>query len=547
LNSFRPKNILNLFSSSMLLLVLVVFFQNCGVQKPMVELSSSMSVGVSHTPTPESCSSCHLGDRPATFKTKSLNMQSNAFIHESKYNGTADCVLCHAENAQEVGKTWKNGIFNHVTPASSFVTNCTECHTGEIPQGLVGTANFNHATIGTQDCFSCHKNAGADWAVSNFSHAPVPSSCTSCHLSARPPATQFIAKNPASPTVNLYAHATQYNGGADCVNCHTAVPANVGVRWSGGIYNHKTNTGATVATCLDCHLGSRPTMPVGLSNFNHATSGQGDCFACHKNAGGDWKTDAFSHTPTPTSCNSCHNSARPASSLYFAKDPTKPTINLYAHTTAYNGGADCVSCHTSVPANIGVRWTGGVYNHKTNTGATITTCQDCHYGSRPTNLVGTSQFNHTTNGSGDCFQCHKNAGIDWQGTAVPVTVDYLSPSTVNWGTITTAHPSTTSQAGMTCTTCHVNYNPTLSIKGFDHGAMPSGTKCVSCHLTGQVVVNSTGITGFKTKASNHEGGVSYTKDCVACHNPTPTNNDLKAFRYPTWNTTTKKFTGGMWK
>lgn len=429
--------------------------------------------------------------------------------------------------------------FSH-TPTPS---TCVNCHADTMPQVPIGSSNFSHSTIGSQDCFVCHNNAGKNWLTSQFTHTPAPTSCTSCHNTTRPASTQYFAKDPTAPNLNLYAHATQYNGGADCVSCHTSTPANIGVRWAGGSYNHLTNTGATVTTCKDCHTGSRPTTLVGASQFNHTLNGQGDCNQCHTNPGSNWATGAFSHTPTPTSCTSCHNSARPASTQYFAKDPAAPNLNLYAHATQYNGGADCVSCHTTTPANIGVRWAGGSYNHKTNTGATVTTCQDCHTGNRPTTLVGASQFNHTVNGQGDCIQCHTAVGVNWSANAVPATVSYPSPSTVSWAAITAPHPSTTSKTGISCTSCHTNYNSTLSIVGFDHDAIPTGTKCVSCHLSGQQVVKTTGLTGFQTKGSTHEGGVSYTKDCNSCHNKT----QFSQFSFPTWNTTTMKFTGGKWK
>jgi hypothetical protein len=75
---------------------------------------------------------------------------------------------------------------------------------------------------------------------------------------------------------------------------------------------------------------------------------------------------------------------------------------------------------------------------------------------------------------------------------------------------------------MTCATCHANYNATASIVQFDHGAMPTGTKCVYCHVTNSQVLAPN--LNLQQVAPNHQGGVSPNKDCTSCHNP----------RYPTY-------------
>lgn len=735
----------------------IFFFQNCSVEKPKVEDMSVLSVGFSHSPTPNECMTCHIDSRPLIGKTLSADGISNLFVHELENNGKADCVLCHTQNQNDVGKTWKNGVFNHKNNIGISVTSCRECHLGNMPM------DTNHSTIGNKDCFECHKKSGVSWKQASFSHSPIPTSCTSCHNSSRPDPTKYFPSNPALPNINLYTHATVYNGSSDCVNCHTNVVANVGVKWSGGHFNHKTNTGAIVSSCLDCHTGSRPSShtvasgksgdckschtSVGISwsvstfshvptpvscnschtnsrpsatvfypanpaapklnlyahstqyngqsdcvlchvkvaanvgvkwaggYFNHksntganvatciechtgsrpathtAASGKmGDCVSCHTNAGLNWLSTNFNHSPTPTSCNGCHNDKRPAATKFFPYDTSEPTLNLYAHTAAYNGTSDCVSCHTVAIANIGVKWAGGYYNHKTSAGVSIATCIDCHTGSRPSshtvasgkagecaschkspgvnwknanfshsptpsacntchstsrpattkfypydsskptlNLYahtsaynGTSDcvnchtkvtanigvkwsggyYNHkTAMGStvatcidchvgsrpvshtaasgmaGDCVACHTSAGVSWKGAAaVPASVTYLAPTTTSWASIKAAHPSTSSRSGMTCATCHVNYNATLSIKGFDHDSIPSNTKCVSCHVKGQQVVSGVSL---QTVSASH-GSSSYNKDCSSCH------LSMSGFSYPKWDATNKKFTGGSW-
>lgn len=489
------------------------------------------SSAFSHTPTPQSCSSCHASDRPAAtvyFPYDSSKPKLNLYVHATEFNGSSDCVNCHVKVPENAGVKWSGGYYNHLTNTGSKVAKCVNCHLGSKPVGTSATNSYDHANIGTQDCYACHKNAGATWS-GTYSHIPVPTSCNSCHSSDRPSGTTYYPSLPSKPTLNLYVHATQYNGGADCATCHLQVPMNAGSTWAGAYYNHTTNTGAMVTNCTNCHKGNMPIGVTATMTFNHANVGTKDCYECHKGAGATWSTANFSHQPVPVSCNACHTSDRPPATIYFPYDATQPTKNLYAHASQFNGTGDCYKCHTKVAANIGTSWKGGFYDHKTSSGTKVATCLECHEGSRPST--------HITKGyTGNCVSCHVDAGVSWKasGATVPSSVTYLTPTGTSWPSITAAHPNATSQSGMTCATCHVNYNTTKSIKQFDHGAIPTNTKCYLCHVTNQQVVDTSAVT-LKMVSASH-GGTGPNKDCNACHSVT----------YPTWNSTTKTFTGGKW-
>ena len=74
------------------------------------------------------------------------------------------------------------------------------------------------------------------------------------------------------------------------------------------------------SSCNSCHASARPSLP-------HPSGG--DCVSCHTHP--DWAKQKegigqLVHDPMPSSCNSCHASARPS--------------------LPHPSGGDCVSCHT---------------------------------------------------------------------------------------------------------------------------------------------------------------------------------------------------------
>ncbi len=403
----------------------LVFFENCGVQKPKVDDLSSLATSFNHSPIPTSCISCHSTKRPPVATTLAADGKSDLYPHTSSYNGTNDCVQCHTQNQADIGKTWKNGLYNHKSSLGVTVANCTECHVGNKPLGLVGSTSFDHATIGTQDCFNCHKNAGANWSTTVFSHSPTPTSCNSCHSASRPAPTIYNAANPAQPTLDLYVHASQYNGSADCVACHTSVTANVGIKWAGGVYSHQTDTGAAVANCINCHTGSRP------ATHTAATGQTGDCVSCHTNAGVDWSASGgsvpaqvtisppsgFSLTsitvkhPTVQSgmaCTTCHSNYNSANSikgfdhnegLVFAASNAPVNNSCYYCHVSPNAVIDSAalpnnSSRTFSPGKIVVR----PNSHHGETLSNNSSCLSCHSASSPPSWNSTTKA-WTTGGS----------------------------------------------------------------------------------------------------------------------------------------------------
>ncbi len=301
-----------------------------------------------HNPEPSVCANCHTSDRPAALVGR--------FLH-SPY-GTGECNTCHTRT----GVAWSGGIYSH-QPAPA---TCVSCHAADRPASTVN--GFSHTQSGTGECASCHTYPGVKWTSGTYSHSPTPASCNSCHSSTRP-----------TTTSNRFSH-TQYGTG-DCVSCHTQ---NVGTNWTGGNYNHAP----APASCNLCHSGDRPAAVV--NGFSHATYGTGDCVSCHTNLGTTWAGGMFSHAPTPSACNSCHETQRPSTHAY---------PNMAAGTGHYTA-KDCYACHR--PKMTGI--TTFVYGHSNAVNTNIRFCLPCHLSQGQTKHSGSSSVSFA--GDGNCYNCH---------------------------------------------------------------------------------------------------------------------------------------------
>lgn len=312
------------------------------------------------------------------------------------------------------------------------------------------------------------------------------------------------------------------------------------------------HTTAMKQSCTACHIALRPTSPVGFPSFDHTVAkfgGQGDCVTCHVgNAGMTWAGAKFGHNPQPGSCIECHAAERP---MMLVGNP------VFDHTNpSFGGTEDCLSCHS---ASVGVSWVGGRYAHSPQPGSCIT----CHIAQRPTTLVGNPPFNHSLNGSGDCFGCHSqntvnyNSMSDWAGgEGLPsgligaqtktqaVQIPTFSGSTITAISSTTQgltmqmlHTSTQFPSTMlkNCATCHAGAAAGNFTGGLFHANVTvQPTACLECHVnaqpTGFVGPNKTGRSPLSaemrheaTTWSNATGTWAATKtplvgqDCVTCH------------------------------
>lgn len=387
------------------------------------------------------CVQCHDLDRPAPVIDATTGA---ALVH----GGGADCGGCHTAG----GASWR--IFTAFSHAPTPVS-CLDCHASARPTGIVN--QMLHAYPGVGDCVACHAaGAGVTWTTGSYAHEPAPGTCAECHAAQRPAAI-----------VNGFSHDA--GGSGDCGACHHSP----GVRWSDGFFTHSP----APAACAGCHAGDRPAGPVGSPPFDHANGGTGDCKTCHQVLSAtqrDWSGGGFSHDPAPTACMDCHLGKRPAGAA-----GTPP----FDH--ANGGTGDCVSCHLP-KSSTQTDWSGGAFSHSPTPAA----CSNCHAGDRPTGAVGTPPFDHAIAGLGDCKSCHAVQSAsknDWTGgsfshSPAPATCIgcHLAqrPATVTAGGFDHAAGGTGD-----CAACHQDPGVTWSgaTAGYDHGSMPAGTRCDSCH------------------------------------------------------------------
>lgn len=309
------------------------------------------------TTQPNTCTDCHSPQRPAVL------VGNPPFSHAQ--GGSGDCASCH----KSPGVTWAGGSYNHV-PAP---TTCIGCHIGRRPAALVGNPPFSHAQGGSGDCVSCHKNPGVTWAGGSYNHTPRPATCKDCHNGRQP-----------ANLINRMSHSL--GATVDCASCHK----NPGVSWAGGIYH--ANIGTQPTSCATCHTANRPVGNVGNPPFNHANGGLGDCASCHKRPGVTWAGGLYSHSPVPTSCNSCHSVDRPAVTRYPGSN-----VNVAGH---YNA-KDCYACH--MPQSQTVQQF--LFQHSNAVNQNINFCLPCHLRDGQDEHNGDRDVVLT--GDGNCFNCHR--------------------------------------------------------------------------------------------------------------------------------------------
>ena len=427
-----------------------------------------------HAGITSSCASCHDVAAPfVALPVAGVGLDGGVFTHPDK--GGNDCRACHTTSSWSGAAGAPDGardpardaivaalIPSYSGPSISAMTPRTEA----LPMPMdhrsaaVPSAAFSA-------CINCHANANANSFFPGSLHGaltalkvPQPAQCLDCHASSVPAGFVGITNATRTPPSGAMKHdAVLWINGApsatpavpsDCAACH-AVPANGASGWAttqtfhASISNHGL---AQPSSCLDCHANSRPSSLLTSSNaalpanltFDHATGpALGDCQSCHLNGSStqftSWTGGVFhlAGAAPPASCLPCHSGERPSTTAGWVSPGYQTSPFDYGTNAAgitHGDGQDCVACHSGPGTGVWggtpkQNWAGGGFVHGAAS-VSATTCLNCHLSQRPdaaAKAVLPGNFDHSVNGTGDCFGCHQAT------VAANRYVNYFKPST----------------------------------------------------------------------------------------------------------------------
>ncbi|MDT8442719.1 MAG: discoidin domain-containing protein [Desulfuromonadales bacterium] len=396
---------------------------------------------------------------------------------------------------------------HHATPDATS-GNCAECHTS-LPQVV--------------DCESCHDpdywskpdangnptqvdalGKPLDARSTHHVSETAQGDCTACHTNAPKPTTCSDCHHmEAASTHHVRAEG---GGGANCSHCHGS---NIAVDFN-------VNDAGLRPDCQDCHAPS-----VANQETHHALATSRDdltCDTCHSDA-----------VPV-TGCDTldCHG-ASGSWSAGSAKAQHHDVIRVAQ-------GADCTSCHSSLPAEYtcdSCHATGNarlrVRNHHTNPKTTILPCSTCHGANAD---IPHPAGHDATAPETDCQFCHAN-GTYPDGTAK--TAPWSAGSSLEQH-----HNVVRLGESLDCQVCHSELEPRESCgschtssfwtegsaRDQHHNVAAQGKSCQECHgLTDPAMLDPTSCESCHTadswvvdkRTDHHEYASNAAADCALCH------------------------------
>jgi hypothetical protein len=551
------------------------------------------------------CLSCHQHQNQAALDLAHRGMTQYAY-------DSARCYSCHGRGT--AGGAFPSGLISDPTrdvsvnaqiPSyvdTSISSLSPQTETLPMPMDHAST-NLDAAALAS--CGNCHVNAGAGAYYPGDLHSSLaslnlaqPSACGDCHASSKP--IGFVgptATNPVRqpPSSEMKHDAVLWSNGLptataavpqDCGVCHVARSMSMSATWETNRAGttpalfHASLTAASLpqpASCVDCHANSRPNGVLTVSStnlqFDHTIpAGLADCASCHQSSSAtaqwsSWAGGKF-HLPgdaSPASCLPCHAGERPTTtstwtSTTYTSSPFDYVTNPQAIT--HGAGQDCVVCHSGPGTGAwgGTQnWVGGHFPHGSTT-ISSNTCIACHSSQRPDLQPWTTpgamaallNFDHSTNGTGDCSGCHQATvtanhyqnyfkpgtttlpGGDWQGgESYPGATLIGSPSQFVTVTEIELHRSgpnnlVTSMTSTSATLLNEILHVSTAIPPQVNpgpAATPDYTKCWHCHTSTGTTVTAFADGQFHpalTSYSATPGGTPTplpqpTTQCLDCH------------------------------
>lgn len=450
-----------------------------------------------HSSTTSTCVTCHNGNFPpvegknathivTTNKCESCHLATDwkiVNVDHTQITNVTKCSTCHAQAAVQVKHfpvpagqecstchssatplSWSNATFDHATVATA---RCDSCHNGSFG-GAEGKGG-NHIPIPAgQDCKVCHvaRSAGGGWALASvFNHGLVSTvSCLQCHNGT------FVSQGAVGKSA---AHIRSTD---NCALCHrvAAVPL-----WN-DLVTPLDHT-QVLGSCSSCHLNDKQATHIPVPAGT-------DCGACHGKPPATWAIAAlFNHSlVTAQRCDACHNGAFVTAGA-VGKNVGHPVVPA---------GVDCSVCHKSTASFT----TNVIFDHTGITG----NCASCHALDKPATHIPVPAGT-------DCGACHGKPPATW---AIATLFN---------------HSLVTTQS---CTTCHNGAFVTAGAVGVPAGHFVTTADCKACHTT-----TSWATIRFLHTSANYPGDHNPTVTCQSCHT---TNTQVATWR----NAALKPFCAG---
>ncbi len=425
-----------------------------------------------HIATTNKCEACHL-----TTDWKIVNVDHTQIPNVTK------CSTCHAQDAvqvkhfpvpagQECGTchssavplSWTNATFDHATVATA---RCDSCHNGSFG-GVEGKGSNHIPILAGQDCKVCHvaRSGGGGWTLASvFNHGLVSTiSCLQCHNGA------FVSQGAVGKSA---AHIRSTD---NCALCHrvAAVPL-----WNDLVtpLNHTQVLGS----CSSCHLAEK------LASHIPVPAGS-ECNVCHTTSPLVWTPATVNHAALGAlRCDACHGPFAGAGA-----------VGKNAGHVPTAAGADCSTCHQIPPQTFA---TALLFNH-----ASVATlrCDACHNGNFvPAGAVGKGATHVPFPAGTDCGVCHR---VPPQGFTLATLFNHSQVATLS------------------CNQCHNGGFVASGAVGVPANHFVTTADCKSCHST-----NLWATVKFLHTSAAYPGDHNVTVTCLSCHT---TNTQVATWRSP---------------
>lgn len=556
-------------------------------------------------PQPPACAECHGGTAPIGFvgdpdagiyperTPRTGEMRHDAVAWDAGAPTptklvTAPCATCHLAPSVASNASWKTKASFHAALDAGGRPqpgSCLDCHANSRPgvlvwpdAGLPVNMRIDHSKPDwLDDCSSCHKAEFTSWVGGrlHLPGRPAPASCLPCHEGQRPTFNDGGVRNPPfdfAPNVLNITHGA----GQDCAVCHA--PS----LFKGGSFTHGPGT-LSATTCVQCHWTQRPTAPV--SGFDHALSGTGDCFGCHRGTTafgslGDWAggqlypganlmgstmqfvtVDQF--TLKRGDGGLVTGTAKTTATLYNAMLHTSAAVPVDAGLFAGPSPGDpatCWHCHTSTPGTQVVSsYLGGKFHSSltgyrdtpdggvTPLGQPADRCTDCHSNMRPSGIVQKTNLQPMDHAARftpplvniggamvdkvsllDCSVCHASPGGTWGSGAFHSKLP--APAQAQIEDCTVCHYTLMEDSAKVDVITGASASPSYRMQ--HRSTQITFQKCDRCHATANAALIS--VAAWKP-GLYHASLTTQPSACVDCHAgvTTPTKAAQSAVTYKT--------------